>query len=147
MKTLKFLAVTVALMLSCQLLWAKDVNLFDYNGEAVAYIDLDDDDLTIYLWDGTPVAYLVPDDDAYNIFGFNGKHLGWYENGIVKNHDGYAVGFKEGAVNIYVKYRPNKSPKKVKPYKAFKQLVPFKTFYKFQFFDEPLTGFLLEGRK
>jgi hypothetical protein len=47
--------------------------LFDINGNPVAYIDYDDEDI-IYLWDGIPVAYL---DYESNIYGFNGKYLGW----------------------------------------------------------------------
>jgi 4-fold beta flower protein len=36
---------------------AAKVSLFDASGEAVAYIDTDDE-LTIYLWSGKPVAYI-----------------------------------------------------------------------------------------
>ena len=50
-----------------------EISLFNSNGEAVAYIAVDDD-LTIYLWSGDPVAY-IDDEDVY---GFNGKHLGWF---------------------------------------------------------------------
>jgi hypothetical protein len=71
---------------------AEEITLFNSEGEAIAYIDADDDDLTIYLWNGTPVAYLDPSGDAYNIYGFNGKHLGWFEDGIVRDHEGYGVG-------------------------------------------------------
>jgi len=62
---------------------AKEITLYNSEGEAVAYIDTDDEDLTIYLWNGKPVAYLEPNGDDYNIYGFNGKHLGWYEDGII----------------------------------------------------------------
>jgi hypothetical protein len=49
---------------------AEEMTLFNSDGEAIAYIDADDDDLTIYLWNGTPVAYLDPSGDAFNIYGF-----------------------------------------------------------------------------
>ena len=34
---------------------AKEITLFNSDGEAVAYIDDSDSDLPIYMWDGTPV--------------------------------------------------------------------------------------------
>jgi hypothetical protein len=59
------------------------------DGEAVAYIDTDDEDLTIYMWNGVPVAYLVADGQTFSIYGFNGEHLGWFEDGIVRDQQGY----------------------------------------------------------
>lgn len=87
--------------------------LFDVNGKPVAYI-AHTDGQTIYLWGGEPVAYL----DSDNIYGFNGKHLGWYEVGIVRDHDGCVVGFNKDAANVYVQFEPFKSCKKYKPLKA-----------------------------
>lgn len=125
---------------------AEEITLFNADGDPIAYIDTDDDDLTIYMWNGTPVAYLEPNGDNYNIYGFNGTHLGWFENGIVRDHEGYAVGFKEGAVSIYTKYEPYKSYKQYKPYKAYKQYAPYKPYYKTQFSNEPLSLFLMRGK-
>ena len=74
--------------------WAslcKKITLFDSKGEAIAYIDTSDE-LTIYLWDGDPVAYLY---DYDHIYGFNGKHLGWFIDGIVWDNKGNVVGFIE----------------------------------------------------
>ena len=82
----------------------------------------------------------------YNIYDLNGNHLGWFENGIVRDHEGYAVGFKEGAASIYTKYEPYKSYKQYKPYKAYKQYAPYKTYYKTQFSNEPLSLFLMLGK-
>ncbi len=123
---------------------ADEITLFDADGDPIGYIDTDDD-LTIYMWNGTPVAYLEPNGDNFNIYGFNGTHLGWFENGIVRDHDGYAVGFKEGATSIYTKYEPYKAYKKYKPYKAYKQYAPYKPYYKTQFSNEPLSLFLMKG--
>jgi hypothetical protein len=64
--------------------------LFGRGGMAVAYIDAADGS-TIYLWGGVPVAYL----DDTTIFGFNGRHLGWFEDGIVRNGRGERAGFTE----------------------------------------------------
>jgi hypothetical protein len=126
---------------------AQEITLFDSDGEAKAYIDTDDDDLTIYLWAGTPVAYLVPDDEDFDIYGFNGKHLGWFEEGIVRDHEGYALGFIKGAVNMYTKYEPYKGYKEYKPYKSYKEYAPYKPYYKNKFSNIPLSLFLRKGAK
>jgi hypothetical protein len=69
---------------------AEEVTLFDRYGVAVAYID--SGDLTIYLLNGEPVAYLRRENESrFSAFGYNGRHLGWYLNGIVYGHDGDAV--------------------------------------------------------
>ncbi|MBW1912823.1 MAG: hypothetical protein JRI43_06620 [Deltaproteobacteria bacterium] len=63
--------------------------LYDRNGEAVAYI-ADDFHETVYLWDGSPVAYLY--EEQY-VYGINGRHLGWFINQFIYNHNGERVGF------------------------------------------------------
>jgi len=147
MKTFKIITIVLTLLFSSQLAMAEEITLFNSDGEAIAYIDTEDEDLTIYMWKGTPVAYLDPDGDIFNIYGFNGEHLGWYENGIIRDHEGYAVGFIEGATNVYTKYEPYKSYKQYKPYKAYKKYAPYKPYYKSQFSNEPLSLFLMKGKK
>ena len=125
----------------------QEITLFNSEGEAVAYIDSNDDDNTIYLWSGSPVAYLSSEGDHFNVYGFNGKHLGWFEDGIVRDDDGYAVGFIKGAVSsIYTKYEPYKSYKQYKPYKSYKSYAPYKPYYQSSFSNEPLVLFLKRGK-
>ncbi|MFR9542215.1 MAG: 4-fold beta flower protein [Rikenellaceae bacterium] len=121
-----------------------EITLFDSGGNAVAYVDLDDD-LTIYTFKGKAVAYLHSSSGTYNIYGFNGTHLGWFENGIVRDHKGNVVGFIKGAVNIYTRYEPYKSYKQYKPYKSYKQYAPYKPYNTTQFSDESLLLFLSKG--
>jgi hypothetical protein len=73
--------------------------LINKQTEIVAYIDYDKD-ATIYLWEeGTPVAYLYEDDaKVKEVYGFNGKFLGWYEDGVLYDKKGWAVGSKRGVV-------------------------------------------------
>jgi hypothetical protein len=111
--------LTIFLVLSNSLVRAEEITLFNPDGEAIAYIDADDEDMCIYLWNGTPVAYLEPEDEAFDIYGFNGEHLGWFEEGIVRDHDGYVVGFIEGAINVFTQFEPFKSFKKFKPHRSF----------------------------
>ena len=70
-----------------------EISLFNSSGEAVVYI-VPDDDYAIYTWDGEAIAYLHASPDVFtsnkliDIYGWNGKHLGWFNNGIVIDHNG-----------------------------------------------------------
>ena len=77
---------------------------------------------------------------------FNGAHLGWLENGIVRDHGGYAVGFVKGAVNMFTGFEPFKPFKQFKPFRAFPQFPPFKPFNMNMFSRTPLALFLMRGR-
>lgn len=57
MKTYKKLIVLIIFFLGLTSnVIAKQITLFDSDGDAIAYIDTNDD-LTIYLWSGKPVAF------------------------------------------------------------------------------------------
>jgi hypothetical protein len=126
---------------------AQEVTLFDSDGEARAYIDANNNEMPIYLWSGEPVAYLKSSKKSgYCIYGFNGKHLGWFEDGLVIDHDGYVCGFVKGAINKYARYEPYKGYKQLLPYKSYAEYEPYKP-YKTSFFSStPLTLFLRQGR-
>lgn len=124
-------------------LFSQEVSIFDSNGEATAY--LDQRDLTIYLWNGTPTTYLEPSGDCYNIYGYNGEHLGWLESGIIRNHDGFLVGYFRGSLNVPVKNEPFKQFKRDKPFKSPKKFAPYKPSYKNKFSTTPLFNFLMLG--
>ena len=119
---------------------AREITLFDQTGPPVAYIDTSDE-LTVYLWDGDPVAYLEDE----SMYGFNGKHLGWFEKGLVWDHRGRVVGFTKGALEVLTKFEPFKSFKEFKPFKSFKDLAPLKPSYKAEWSITPLMFFLSAG--
>lgn len=120
---------------------AQEISLFNSKGSPVAYVDTDDDDLTIYLWSGKPVAYISGD----NIYGFNGKHLGWWVKGIIRDHEGDAVGTTKDATNIYTEYEPYKSYKEYKPYKSYKEYAPYKPYWSTSWSSSSFKMFLLQG--
>jgi hypothetical protein len=122
--------------------YAREISLFNDAGEAVAYIDTDNE-MNIYLWKGEPVAYL----DGESIYGFNGKHLGWFKKGIIWDHEGYAVGFIEGAVNKLTKLERLKGLQKLTPLKSLPQLEPLEPVHKSQWARLPLEIFLSMGKK
>lgn len=97
-----------------------EISLFDARGEATAYVALDDE-YTIYLWHGKPVAYLYSEPAEIHIYGFNGKHLGWYDRGILLDHQGNAAGFRRGALATPIQLEPWKSWKEWKPWKAWRE--------------------------
>ena len=120
--------------------YADEVALFDGYGDAVAYV-VTDDDFTIYLWEGEPVAYLVDD----SVYGFNGEHLAWYKDGVFYDHDGFAMGFVEGAVNIQTNLKPLKGLKSLKSLKSLKELKPLKPSFRSQWSKYPLGLVLKTG--
>lgn len=120
-----------------------ETTLFGATGNAVAYIA---EDLTIYLWSGKPVAYLDQDDaGGFHVYGFNGKHLGWFVRGVLRDQIGAAV----GAVKEVFRSPPTgeafKSFKEFKPFKSFKEFAPFRPTFSNEWSETPLKLFLLQG--
>lgn len=115
--------------------------LFDANGAPAAYIDHADEN-TIYSFEGEPLAYL----DGDNVYGFNGKHIGWYEEGILWDHSGARAGYTKNTSPVFTQFEPFKSFKQFKPFKAFKEFAPFKPFKGAQSLDVPLYQWLANGK-
>lgn len=137
---MRLLIIWISFFFFCQTK-GQDISLFNSEGKAVAYVDTDGDDLTIYLWSGKPVAYLYEE----NIYGFNGKHLGWWVKGIIRDHDGDAVGATKKAINMNTGFEPFKGFKELKPFKSFKEFAPFKPFWSTSWSSESFKIFLLKG--
>ncbi len=66
------------------------VHFFDFRGNPAAYCD---DGVHIYYFSGTPAGYIEGD----SVFDYEGRHLGWYENGWVVGDEGKSVYFTEAA--------------------------------------------------
>jgi hypothetical protein len=116
---------------------------FDLDGNPVAYIDYNDEN-TIYMWDGTPSAYL---DEENRIYGFNGKHLGWFEDGILWDLKGDRTGYNKQTIPVFAKFEPFKAFKKFKPFKSFKEFSKFKPFKKTSRSNTSLPQFFAGGQK
>jgi hypothetical protein len=122
-----------------------EISLFDQKGNPVAYIATNDE-WTIYLWEGKPVAYIIKDGSTLHVYGFNGKHLGWYLNGIIRDHDGNVTGFKKEAVpNMYENYENYKGYKDYKPYKAYREYAPYQPYFSSNFSSLNFKRFLYQG--
>ena len=123
-----------------------EVTLFNGASKADAYIAVDGE-LTIYLWGGKPVAYLEKDSSGgYHVYGFNGKHLGWFVKGIIRDHEGKASCATNEAMNSTA-YEPYKAYKQYKPHKAYTQYAPYRPYFSSAFGDTPCRFLLGEGGK
>lgn len=70
---------------------SEQIILYDATGQFAGYLDPTYD--SIYLASGEPVAYINKNNGA--IYGFNGNFLGWYSDGVVRDVNGYIIGFSE----------------------------------------------------
>jgi hypothetical protein len=124
-----------------------ELTLFDSTGAAIAYIKVDDES-TIYMWDGRPVAYLYDSGsspDTPSIYDFDGNHLGWLNRGIVRDHNGYALGFLKGATSATTQFEPFKSFRQFKPFKGFREFAPSRPADIQQWSSTPLSVFLTKA--
>jgi hypothetical protein len=119
-----------------------EVTLFGAEGYPIAYID-DSDEKVIFTFNGEPVAYI---DEDHNVYGFNGAHLGWYEDQIVWDHSGCRVGFTKNTCPTFTRFEPFKGFKQFKPFKSFKQFAPFRSIKKTAISNASLLDFLKAGR-
>ena len=78
------------------------------------------------MFDGKPVAYFHKN----SIYTFQGSHIGRFEDGWIRDNDGYCVFFtpdaKGGPIKPVKRVKPVKSVKQVKPVKSVKQIAPVK---------------------
>jgi hypothetical protein len=124
---------------------AAELTLFDSNGAAAAYVG---EKLTIYLWTGEPVAYLNADSGGgFHIYGFNGKHLGWYVSGVVRDHEGHAVGARKEVFTTSTESEPFKAFKQFEPFKSFTEFAPFRPFLTNTWSQMFLDDFLKQGQR
>ena len=121
--------------------------LYSANGMPVAYLSFEagDDEPVIYAWSGKPVAYLTSTHgEGLSVYGFNGKHLGWFVHGVVRDHDGSGACGVRAVVNS-PKAEPFKAFKQFKPFKAFKQFEPTRPSFSQKWSSTTCSVFLFEG--
>jgi hypothetical protein len=95
---------------------AQEVYLYDSTGQYVGFYDPAVE--SIYLSNGEPVAYI--DKNTGGVYGYNGKILGWYSDGTIRDTNGLIIGFAENNVpstvqikrptNIQIVRKPIPSP-------------------------------------
>jgi len=142
---LLFVLVLCPVVLRCQI---DESNLFNGDGSPEAYISFSEDNPTIYMWSGKPVAYLSSSvGGGFNVYGFNGKHLGWYVDGTVRNHEGNPVcGVHRVVRDVSLpKSEPLKSIKQLLPLKSSKEPAPPRPLYRRKWSSAPCGLFFSDG--
>jgi hypothetical protein len=99
-----------------------ELTFYDAAGRAVAYCE---DERHIYSFTGVALAY-VEDDSVY---GYDGRHLGWWDGGWIRDHDGVLVFFTELADDRGPRLpirqpRPAKGVKDAPPPPVYKHVKP-----------------------
>lgn len=123
----------------------RDVSLFDSTGKPVAYID-SSDGTTIYLWGGQPVAYLDTDaSGGYDVYGFNGRHLGWFTNGAIWDHSGYAACAVRQRLMTVPQIAPVKGVQQIQPIRAVEQIAPIEPVLMNSFGSKSCESLLRSG--
>jgi len=150
---MKKLSILLGLMiLVAATVFAQQITLFDSDEEARAYIDYNKN-ATIFMWEGTPVAFIEKNGNDLCIFGFNGIFLGWYENGIIYDKKGYAVGAKKESISMVTrvekieKFEKIKGVQKIIPIRPIKPIAPILPIFKNRWSNTSLTEFLYRGKK
>jgi hypothetical protein len=136
----KSILLLTTTFLLCGKGYADEITIFDHHGEAVAYVDTNEQ-ATVFMWSGLPVAYI----SGNNIYGFNGKHLGWINQGIIYDHDGNGVGFFKNATTTLTQLESLKDLKQLKPLRALKELEPLQPLLSSYWTNTPLSIFLING--
>jgi len=90
------------------------IDFYSKSGKPVAYTD---DGQHVYLFSGRPVAHLLGD----AVYSYSGRHIGWFENGWIRDTKGACVFFTSDAIG-----GPVKPVKHVKPVKGVKHVKPVK---------------------
>jgi hypothetical protein len=117
-----------------------ETTLFDAAGHAVCYI-ADDGENSVYLWSGHAVASV----DDETVFGWNGRHLGFYVDGVMYDVYGRRVGSTAGKCAVVSCYEPVKSGKYSKYSKWEKGSVHTRPSFGWKYSDQLLLDFLLQG--
>ena len=118
-----------------------EITLFDRKGHPVAYI-AEDGESSIYTWHGHAVAYI----DGDVVHGWNGRHLGWFIDGIVYDLHGRRAGFVRETCPVAAYAEPAKYAKHAK-YARYAAYAPFaRPGLSIGNSDEDLGDLLLKGK-
>ncbi|HVW16119.1 MAG TPA: hypothetical protein VHB54_19975 [Mucilaginibacter sp.] len=125
----------------------RGINLYDSTGNAIAFVDDYLTDQVIYLWNGKPVAYLYHNFTGTDVYGFNGKHLGWFEDGKLRDNTGYLLAETKEALGGRITYGESlKGLEGTPPGQKFRELQPVKPYFSDLWSSDEPGNYLLNGR-
>lgn len=64
-----------------------------------------------------------------SLYNYNGKHVGWFVQGLVRDHQGHVVGFGEKVTDSTHPYLPYKQ---YKPYAGYVQYEPYRPYLPYE---------------
>lgn len=117
-----------------------ETTLFNVQGQPVAYLS-DDGEKIFYLWSGHTVAYV----EGETLYGWNGKHLGWFADGVIRDLNGYRVGSVQEKCPSAPHDEPPKHVKLARYAKAEKHAASVRPTFSTEYSDENLEDFLKQG--
>ena len=95
-------------------------------------------------FNGKSVGFL----DGDSVFDYNGRHRGWFKNGVLRDHDGFCVGFtkraKDSSVPVFpiTKIPPIPSIAEIEPIRPIKSAKPIKPIKKLSWSNfDPISLF------
>ena len=87
---------------------------YNKRGSLIAYTE---DDCHVFKFTGEPLAYFNED----SVYTYEGKHLGFYQDGWIRNEDGMCVFFTKEAIG-----GPPRAMQDIGPVKSPKLKIPLK---------------------
>lgn len=93
-------------------------------------------------FDGASVGFLHGD----NLYNYRGRHVGWYEGGLMRDHHGAVVGFGENPTDTprpflpFKQFKPFPGFPEFEPHRPMRQFVPFKPFKQLNWSDVEPDG-------
>ena len=111
---------------------------YDRNGNAAAYCN---NGVDIYLFNGNPVAHIK----STAVYSISGRHLGWCDNGWIRDLNGNCVMYSSnhygGPVTPVTRVEPVKSVQKVMPVKSVTQVAKVRSVDSFNWSNLSVTQF------
>ena len=83
-----------------------------------------------------------------NLFNYQGRYVGWLENGVMRDKNGLCVGLGENPTDIphpffpFKQFKPFRGYLEFEPFRPFMEFVSFKPFKSFSWSDkDPISLF------
>lgn len=118
-----------------------EVTLFNPNGQPIAYIDKTREN-TIYLWSGNAVAYI----EGEQVYTMQGEHIGWFEDDVFYDVEGYKIGATKWACPTVTSFEPQKGDKMVTDKRFGHGVIHRKKALKNAYGHESLVAYLSKYR-
>jgi hypothetical protein len=113
--------------------------LYDKSGKVTAWYDRPNGDIVDLS--GRHIAFV----DGDSVYNYSGSHVGWWQNGHIRDSSGAVAVFTKGASGLglyppYLSYPPYQPYKSFRPYRPFKAFKPYKPYLTSNWSTKKLFG-------